>query len=81
MRVQLLNDEHTNREFKSLHLTNWSELVDDFGLEPILNIMSGGDQFFRNVVIDVLSRPLLDPKSIFYRQQALKDVLKNQTCS
>lgn len=78
MRVQLLNDEHTNREFKSLHLTNWSELVDDFGLEPILNIMSGGDQFFRNVVIDVLSRPLLDPKSIFYRQQALKDVLKNR---
>lgn len=78
MRVQLLNDEHINRQFKSLHLTNWSELVDDFGLEPILNIMSGGDQFFRNVVIDVLSRPLLDPESIFYRQQALKDVLKNR---
>ncbi|ODN30547.1 MutS-related protein [Fervidobacterium thailandense] len=78
MKVQLLNVESVDQGQKFIHCSNWLDLVTDLGLEPIIDVMSDGDHYFRTVVTEVLSTPLIDPQAIIYRQQALKDALKNR---
>lgn len=78
MKVQLLNVESADQGQKFIHCSNWPDLVTDLGLEPIIDVMSGGDPYLKTVVTEVLSTPLIDPESIIYRQQALRDALKNR---
>ncbi len=56
------------------------DLCDDLGLEGIFQTMAAGDEFLDDVVRKiVLSAAKLDVDTILYRQQILKDCLKNQT--
>lgn len=53
-------------------------LLDDLGIEPILQAMSEGDELIYQSSKTVLLNILTDAESIHYRQEILRDCLKNQ---
>ncbi len=52
-----------------------SELIQDLGLTPLLDAMSGGDRLLSEVTRAALLTGLADPEAIQYRQQVLNDCL------
>ncbi len=68
-----------NRNFqieKSLP-SNSELLIEDLGLSPIFKAMARDDEFFLEVVRCAFLSPLNDMEDISYRQEILKDCLKN----
>jgi hypothetical protein len=50
-------------------------LIHDLGLNPLLDVMSGGDELVRAVAIHALLSSLGDVPSISYRQAILQDAI------
>lgn len=76
MKVYLLypdKDFNMNKELPP----NWQDLVLDLGLDVMLSHMSGSDKFLFNISNQVLSSFETDINVIRYRQDILKDTLKN----
>ena len=56
------------------------DLHDDLGLEGLFQAMAAGDEFFDEIVREVVLSALAnDIDTILYRQEILKDCLKNRT--
>ena len=51
------------------------DLIGDLGLEPLLEVMAGGDDFLHRVTRVALLSSLEDPRRIEYRQRVLLDCL------
>ncbi len=76
MNVYLMfKDKDFNFE-KNLPLQS-EEVAKDLGVDILLNYMSNGDEFVYNVSKKSLLSPLEDIDTILYRQNILKDCIKN----
>ena len=58
---------------------NEEDLIQDLELNTLFNAMAQGDQFIFNIVQNAILTSLNDPSVIRYRQDILKDCLKNQS--
>ncbi len=56
---------------------NSEDLINDLGLDVIFEHMSKGDQYILEISKEVLLNPLTDKDAVAYRQEILKDALKN----
>jgi hypothetical protein len=56
---------------------NWETLREDLTLEPLLQLMSKGEETIYKSSENVLSSPLVDMDSILYRKAVLEDCIKN----
>lgn len=75
MKVLLM---HKDRDFTRNEIPKNSEdLINDLGLDVIFEHMSKGDQYILDISKEVLLNPLTDRETIVYRQEILKDALKN----
>lgn len=70
-----------DRDFNPKRQLPWNEqeLIKDLELETLFNAMTLGDDFLRKVTIKVVLAALKDPDRIRYRQDILRDCLKNMT--
>ncbi len=53
------------------------DLVQDFGLNIIADNMSSGDEFIKNVCLQVLIEPLFSEEGILYRQEIVKEAIEH----
>ena len=75
MNVNLLFREKSLKkiELESEHL----DLIQDLGLDVIVNAMADGDEFINELCTQVFIQPISDANEILYRQEIAKDALKN----
>ena len=72
---------HRDQDFNLQQGLPWNEeaLTQDLELNTLLHVMAGADVFLRDVARKALLSGLpSDIETILYRQQVLKDCLKNQ---
>lgn len=53
------------------------ELVKDCELDNILNVMAGNDKYIYNSSLKILTTPVYDKETIYYRQEILKDFIEH----
>ncbi len=70
---------YKNRDFDMKQDLPWNEqmLVQDLGLNVVFDAMAKGDEFLYDVVYKVVLTSLYDIDEILYRQDILRDCLKN----
>lgn len=76
MKVNLLN--YPDFQYKKDLAPFKNDLFEDLGLEPILKIMSKNDRYVYNTCRNIMLTPITDRENILYRQNALKDALRNK---
>jgi hypothetical protein len=67
---------HRDRDFAPGRAAPADDLVRDLGLDNLYDAMAGGDAVIREVVAQVLITSLDDPGDIRYRQEILRDCLR-----
>ncbi len=72
----LLHPKHSYNADRDL-LSNDRILIQDLELDTVLQAMSRGDRLVRDVCRSVLLKTLKDPDTIRYRQDVLRDCLRN----
>ncbi|WP_231293826.1 hypothetical protein [Thermoanaerobacterium thermosaccharolyticum] len=70
---------YKNRNFDMNQELPWNEqiLVQDLGLNVVIDVMAQGDEFLYDVAYKVILTSLNDIDEILYRQDILRDCLKN----
>lgn len=70
---------YKNRNFDMNQELPWNEqiLVQDLGLNVVIDVMAQGDEFLYDVAYKVILTSLNDVDEIIYRQDILKDCLKH----
>ncbi len=69
---------YPDRDFEEKGLPfNADDIIEDLGLQIVFNHMSRGDHYLLDVSKEVLLNPLSDKTAILYRQEILKDTLRN----
>ncbi|MCP2239632.1 hypothetical protein PQ689_03825 [Thermoanaerobacterium thermosaccharolyticum] len=70
---------YKNRDFDMKQDLHWNEqmLVQDLGLNAVFDAMAQGDEFLYDVAYKVILTSLNDIDEILYRQDILRDCLKN----
>ncbi len=70
---------HPTKDFDpEKEISIWQkDLMEDLALEPVIQVMSGSSELIRKVASIALLSPLKKKDEIKYRQDILKDVLKN----
>jgi len=72
---------HREKDFDPKQPLPWNEgdLIQDLGMNPLLDAMGGEDPFLENVSKSALLGSLSnDPETILFRQETLKDCLRNR---
>lgn len=74
MKVRLLHRDR-DFDFAAALPVNSDDLAADLALPALLDAMSGGETFLRDVAGKVLLASLTDPEAIRYRQEVLADCM------
>ena len=56
---------------------NADAMISDLALKPVLNAMSGGDDFLLKNSVNFVLNGLISMEEIMYRQEVLKDFINN----
>lgn len=72
MKVHLLHDAR-DPDTDADPSPQGADVVRDLGLDPVLDVMGGGDELLRDISLRALLDPLHDPAAIRYRQDVLAD--------
>lgn len=78
MRVNLL---YPNKDFdykSQINKEDFQDLINDLGIDVILEHMAKNDDFIYNMCYRVFIAPEIDPSIILYRQDILKDCISNK---
>ena len=73
----LLLSPHERRHTPPSPLSHQEDLIQDLGLEQILDAMAQGDEYLYKVARRFLLESLEDPETIIYRQEVLRDCLQH----